>query len=207
MLPGLLEYGGAPMWILLVLSAVAMGVFIERVLYYHRSQINLTEFLNGIKTVLKRNNVVEAISICDATPGPIPKIVKTAILNKDQPLDRLRDAVHATSLMELPKLERRTLLLATIAQIGPLLGLFGTVLGFMHIFQQMELAGLYANVNQLARGVWQGLTCVAFSLALAAIAYAGYNHLVARLNAILVDMERAATEIVNMVTEKPTAES
>lgn len=69
MLPNVLSYGGAMMWVLLLASVAAVAVFIERALHLHRAQINSTEFLNGVRTVLKRDNIVEAVSICDATPG------------------------------------------------------------------------------------------------------------------------------------------
>ena len=74
-LPELLSKGGSPLWLLLLVSAVAVAVFIERFLHCHRAQINSSEFLNGVRTVLKRNNVVEALSICDATPRPIARLV------------------------------------------------------------------------------------------------------------------------------------
>ena len=71
MLPTLLANGGAMIWLILIAGAAALVVFIERVLHCHRAQINSAEFLNGVRNVLKRDNVVEAISICDATPGPV----------------------------------------------------------------------------------------------------------------------------------------
>ena len=80
-LPELLAHGGPVLYVILLTSAVAVVVFVERFLHCHRAQINSTEFLNGVRTVLKRNNVVEALSICDATPGPVARLVRTAILN------------------------------------------------------------------------------------------------------------------------------
>ena len=67
MLPELLSHGGLMMWLLFLCGAAAVAVFTERLLLYHREQINSTEFISGIRTVLKRDNVVEAVSICDAT--------------------------------------------------------------------------------------------------------------------------------------------
>ena len=98
-------------------------------------------FLNGVRTVLKRDNVVEAISICDATHGPVARLVKTAILNRDKGRDRVREAVEEAGLAEVPLLEERLNLIATIAQIAPLLGLLGTILGFMDIFDQLQRGG------------------------------------------------------------------
>src|SRR5580693_4459987 len=161
MLPTLLANGGAMVWLILVAAAVALVVFVERALFCHRAQINSIEFLNGVRNVLKRDNVVEAISICDATPGPVARLVKTAILNRDKSRERVREAVEEAGLTEVPLLEERLNLIATIAQIAPLLGLFGTVIGFMEIFQQLQSSGLYGHFSELSKGIWQALICAA----------------------------------------------
>jgi biopolymer transport protein ExbB len=199
--PSLLTQGGPVMWLLLLASAAALAVFIERLLHFHRAQINSAEFMNGVRTVLKRANVVEAVSICDATPGPVSHLVKTAILNRDHGRERLREALEEAGLAEVPRLEQRLNLLATVSQLAPLLGLLGTVLGLARVFHEMELNGVNANIGQLSHGVWTALLCMGMGLAVAIPAYAGYNYLVSRVNAIVLDMERAATEIVNIVTE------
>jgi biopolymer transport protein ExbB len=201
MLPTFLADGGPMIWLILITGAVAFAVFTERVLHCHRAQINSAEFLNGVRNVLKRDNVVEAISICDATPGPVARLVKTAILNRDQGRDRVREAVEESGLAEVPLLEEKLNLLATIAQIAPLLGLLGTILGFIEIFGQIQEAGLYAHVGLLAHGVWKALICAAAGIAVAIPTHAGYNYLVSRINKIVLDMEQAAAEIVNIVTE------
>jgi len=188
-------------WLILITGAVALAVFFERVLHCHRAQINSAEFLNGVRNVLKRDNVVEAISICDATPGPVARLVKTAILSRDKDRERVREAVEEAGLTEVPLLEERLNLLATIAQIAPLLGLLGTILGFMEVFSQLQVAGLYAHFELLAHGIWKSLICAGAGIAVAILAHAGYNYLVSRVNKIVLDMERAAGEIVNIVTE------
>src|SRR5256884_926900 len=193
--------GGPVLWVILFASAVAVLVFIERFLHCHRAQINSTEFLNGVRTVLKRDNIVEALSICDATPGPVARLVKTAILNRDNGRERVREALEEAGLAEVPRLEEKLNLLATIAQLAPLLGLLGTVLGFIQTFNLMQKEGLYAHVSQLSTGVWQALVCAAAGLAVAIPAHAGYNYLVSRVNSIVLDMERSASEIVTIVTE------
>jgi len=197
----LLANGGPVIWLILIAAAIAIVVFIERALYCHRSQINSTEFLNGVRTVLKRENIVEAISICDATPGPVARLVKAALLSRDRGRDRVREAVEEAGLTEVPLLEEKLNLLATIAQITPLLGLLGTITGFMEIFKQVQEAGLYAQVEQLAHGVWRALICAGAGIAVAIPVHAGYNYLVSRINKIVLDMERAAGEVVNIVTE------
>lgn len=200
-MPSLIANGGTVIWLILIAAATAFVVFVERALFCHRSQINSAEFLSGVRNVLKRDNVVEAVSICDATPGPVARLVKAAILNRDKGRERVREAVEEAGLVEVPRLEEKLNLLATIAQIAPLLGLFGTIIGFMDIYGQVEQAGLYAHLELLSHGIWKALICSAAGIGVAIPAHAGYNYLVSRVNKIILDMERAAAEIVNVVTE------
>ncbi len=201
MLPLLLKHGGPMVWLLLLMSAVVIVVFIERLLHYHRAQINSVEFLNGIRNVLKRENVVEALSICDATPGPVARLVKTAILSRESGRDGVRDALEEAGLLEVPRLEEKLGLMATVAQIAPLVGLLGTVLGFLAVFQKLQEQGVYATPNLLSGGIWESMLSMAAGLAVAIPTYAGYNYLVNRVNSIVLDMEKASAEIVNLVSE------
>ncbi len=201
MLPDLLSHGGSMMWLLLVAGAVAVAVFIERLLHYHREQINTLVFINGVRNVLKRDNVVEAISICDATPGPVARLVKTAILNRERGREGVREALEDAGLVEVPRLEEKLALLATIGQIAPIMGLLGTVLGFIEVFRVLQTQGLSAPATLLAEGVWQALVCTGAGLAVAIPCYAGYNYLVSRVNEIVVDMEKASSEIVSLLTD------
>jgi biopolymer transport protein ExbB len=182
MWPTFLSQGGLMIWVILCTSAVAIVVFIERVLHYHRAQINSMEFLNGVRNVLKRANVVEAISICDATPGPVARLVKVAILNRDKGRDGVREALEEAGL-------------------APLMGLFGTVLGFIKIFTALQTKTTIPTMQDLSGGVWQALICTAAGLAVSIPCYAAYNYLVSRVNAIVLDMEKAATEIANILAD------
>lgn len=203
----LVANGGPMLWVIFFAGAAGIVIFIERALHCHRAQINSTEFLNGVRTVIKRDNLVEAISICDATPGPVARLVKTAILNRDHGRERVRESLEEAGLSEVPRLEQRLDLLATIAQLAPLLGLLGTVLGFIKAFIKIQGEALYANNNLMSQGVGEALICCAAGLAVAIPIHAGYNYLVSRVNAIVTDMERAANEIVNIVSDNGRAKS
>jgi biopolymer transport protein ExbB len=200
-MPNLLANGGPMIWVIILAGAAGIVVFIERALHCHRAQINSTEFLNGVRTVIKRDNLVEAISICDATPGPVARLVKTAIINRDNGRERVRESLEEAGLAEVPRLEERLDLLATIAQLSPLLGLLGTILGFIKAFSKLQAEGLYAQGGMMTEGIGQALICCAAGLAVAIPLHAGYNYLVSRVNSIVLDMERAANEIVVIVTE------
>src|SRR5881628_1359756 len=184
MLPTLLSKGGPMIYLILGASAVALAVFVERVLHFHRAHINSMEFLNGVRNVLKRDNVVEALSICDATPGPVARLVKTAILNRERGRDGVRESLEEAGLVEVPPLEEKLNLLATIAQIAPLMGLLGTVLGFIKIFTALQTKATIPTMQDLSGGVWQALICTAAGLAVAIPCYAAYNYLVSRVNGI-----------------------
>ena len=164
-LPNLITHGGLMIWVLLAASCVAILIFVERLLHYHRAQINSMEFLNGVRNVLKRDNVVEALSICDATPGPVARLVKVAVLSRERGREGVREALEEAGLMEVPRLEEKLNVLATLAQIAPLLGLLGTVLGFIKIFMALQLAGSQAQMEMLSGGIWQALISTAAGLA------------------------------------------
>ena len=86
-----------------------------------------------------------------------------------------------------------------------MLGLLGTILGFIKAFSKLQAEGLYAHGGMMTEGVGQALICCAAGLAVAIPLHAGYNYLVSRVNAIVLDMERAANEIVTIVTENGRA--
>ena len=202
-MPDLLEYGGPMMWVICATGAIATVVFLERMITYHRVQINSSEFVNGVKNVLQMGNDLEAISICEATPGPIPRLVRSAVINRAKGKDGIREGLEECGLMEVPRLESKLNVLATIAQIAPLMGLLGTVLGLMDVYKAIELEGLAGSlvtVPDVSGGIWQALICTASGIALAIPCYAGYNYLVGRVNTIIIDMEKASMDILNILS-------
>ena len=123
MLPMFLTHGGPMIWLILGASAIGVVVFFQRVLHYHRAQINSMraqinsmEFLKGVRNVLKRDRVLEALSICDATPGPVARLVKVAILNREGGQGAVPEAWEEAGLIEIQPLEDKLNLIATIVQ-------------------------------------------------------------------------------------------
>ena len=91
--------------------------------------------------------------------------------------------------------------LAVVRPLTVLMGLLGTVMKFLEMFRNLQLAGPFATPNELAGGIWGSLICMAAGLAVAIPTYAGYNYLVNRVNSIVLDMEKASTEILNIVAD------
>ena len=196
----LLNAGGAVMVLILICSIIGLFIIIERLLHLHRAQINVPEFLHGLTNVLKRNNVVEALAICDETPGPVAHVLRAAILRCDQDEASLRHAVEEASLSEVPRLEKNLKVLATIAHITPLLGLLGTVLGMIGLFQTMEEMGPLVATSDLANHIWRALLTTAAGLTVAIPTHSFYNFLVGKVSGLCLDMDKATTEMIYFLT-------
>lgn len=190
------------MWVILLMAVIGAVLFIERTLYLHRGQIRSTAFVDGIKNILAKRRLVEAITVCEETPGPVAAVVKAALVHADVNEVAMRYAVQDAAVVELPALERRLGSIAAIAQIAPLVGLLGTVLGMTYTFHAFMQGGEYATAQALAGGMWQALITAGASLALAIPAHLAYHLLSGRVRAIVRDVEWAGNEIMRyMMTE------
>lgn len=190
------------MWVLGALALLLFTVFIERVLFLHRGQIRPESFLEGIRNILARRRLVEALTVCEETPGPVAAVVKAALLNADAGAEHMRLQVQEAALNEIPALERRISALAVIAQVAPLAGILGTVLGMITTFAAFEQGGNYAMASALSRGMWQALAASAGGLLLAIPAQLAHHFLAARVRAIVQDVEWSGNEIMKyLLTE------
>ncbi len=204
----LLLKGGPITWIIFGLGLVSLVMIIERALYFHRVQINVPEFMKGVINVLKRNNIIEAISICDDTPGPVAQILKAAILRSNKGKKGMRQAVEEAGLAEIPRLEKSLRALAGIAYVAPLLGLLGTVIGMITLFQSMEQSGSFVDTKTLAAGIWQALLSTAAGLTVAIPCHGFYNFFVSRIDHFILEMEKASSELTYFLNEnQPQLES
>ena len=197
----LLMKGGPITWLIFILGLISLVMILERIFHFHRAQINVPEFMRGVINVLKRNNTIEAISICDETPGPVAQMLRAAILRSGKDEKAMRQAVQEAGLAEIPRLEKCLKALATIAYITPLLGLLGTVIGMITLFQSMEQSGTFIDTRSLAAGIWQALLSTAAGLTIAIPSYGFYNYFIGRIDSIIVEMEKASSEMIYFLLE------
>ncbi len=198
----LLTRGGPVIWVLMGLGALALVLFVERLLHLHRGQIRSKDFVDGIKNILAQRRMVEAVTVCEEAPGPVAAVVKAALVHAGEDETRLRYAVQDAAIVELPALERRLGALAAIAQVAPMVGLLGTVLGMATTFRAFMEGGQYATAQALSIGMWQGLITAGTALALAIPAHLGHHLLSGRVRAIVRDVEWAGNEIMRyLMTE------
>lgn len=187
------------MWVLLVLGGFALLLGIERTLYLHRGQIKAKAFIDGIKNILAKRRLVEALTVCEETPGPVAAVVKAALLHADDSAEAMRFHVQEAAVIELPALERRLGSIAAIAQVAPLVGLLGTVLGMVTTFLAFEQGGNYATAGALSAGMWQALLATAGSLMLAIPAHLAHHFLSGRVRAVVRDVEWSGIEIMKFL--------
>jgi biopolymer transport protein ExbB len=193
--------GGPVMGIILLLSLLAVTLFLERLFHLRRAYINSADFLEGIYNVLRRRNVVEAVSICEETPGPVAHLTRAAILQGDRSPSEIQHAIESAGLAEVPRLERNLNLLATIAHITPMLGLLGTVLAMMDFLLLAQGQAPLVYAGDVAGSMWKALLTTAAGLTVSIPAFAAYNYLVQLVETIVLDMERASVEVLNFLSQ------
>jgi biopolymer transport protein ExbB len=197
----LVQKGGPLMWIIVLCSVTAVGVFFERLFALHRASIPVGEMLRGLANILRKENYAEALQECATTPGPVARVAHAMILRHGAPREELRDIAQEAGQLEVPKLERNMPLLSTIAYATPLVGLLGTLIGLLTTFQEIASQSGYASATDIAEGVYEALLTTAGSLAVALPAFIAYSYLSARINSLIHDMERAGIEILAILDE------
>jgi biopolymer transport protein ExbB len=196
-----MQRGGPLMWLILLCSAVTVAVFVERLLYFHRANINLGELLQGLTNLVRNRNLTEARIECQTTSVPVTRVIYAALSRPHLSRSELREIVEEAAQIEVPRLERNLELLVGIAYISPLIGLLGTVTGLIQAFVQLSASNGYATLADVSSGVYQSLLTTAASLAVAIPTILAYCFLSSRLNALMHEMERAGIEIVNVLTD------
>lgn len=197
-----MRIGGPMAWLILLAGIAAAAVFIERMLYLRRAQILPQDFLKGIFNVVRRQNIAEAVSLCDETPGPVARMVRSALLNHDGERETVRRAMIEAGMAEIPRLERRMGVLAVVSRLAPTLGLLGTVLSLMDSLLVMQRGAPLVHAGDLTGSLWRALVCTAAGLATAIPCFAAYNLLVGRVESILLDMERAVGEVLDQLAQE-----
>jgi biopolymer transport protein ExbB len=199
----LLRQGGLIAWIIMGCGVAALILFLERLLSLHRARIKSEDFIIGICNNLRRGNVNEALAICDDTPGPVAVIVRAAILNRQADKESIRTAIENAGRTEISRMERRLSLLATVAQVAPIFGLLGTVLGLIKSLQAMKLAAPLVQPVDVMSGLMQALVTTAVGLAVAAPCYIAFSFLVGKVEKIVIDMERSASDLIAFLAGTP----
>lgn len=189
------------MWLLLGCSILAIAIALERYFHFHRSRIDVGDLLYGLRNLIRKKNFAEAIHECAGTPGPVARVIHSAILHHGAPRADMKEIVQETGQLEMPKLEKHLAVLLSIAYVAPLIGLLGTILGLVNTFVQVNATGGYATATEISKGVYESLISSAAGLMVAVPTFVIYSFLLAYARTLMHDMERGGIEIVNIIAE------
>ncbi len=205
-LANLFNYGNNWNLILFIIigcSVVSFTVFIERLMQLKRSEIDTHQFIITMRKTIKERNIIEAIDICEKTQGTVSAIVKAGILKHQRSKEQIESAMEITGLIEIAKLEKNAKILSIIAHIAPLIGLLGTVLGFIQAFAEMRLSGLVdISATRIGEAMEYALVTTAAGLVVAIPSILAYNYIVSRVENFVLEIQTTSAEMIDLLLDR-----
>ncbi len=199
-----ISQGGPVMYPLLFISLLGFVLFIERSLFLHKGQIGTQDFLSGIKNLVRKKRLVEALTLCEDTPGPMARIMKSALLNYGKSRETIRSAIQSAAIVEIPTLERRIGTIAALARVAPLLGFLGTLIAALQALYLLE--SFNGDSGVLGRLLAEALITSASGLAISVMAMLAYHFLSGRVRALVHDFEWVGHDIHEFLSTQSDAE-
>jgi biopolymer transport protein ExbB len=190
----LLKYyqdGGFVMHFISVCSLLALTAIIYKIVVFRRIHIDTNEFIARVRAALLKGSVQHAIKTCEEYRGPIAAIVKVGLLKYGSPREEIEKTMENAAIHEVAYLEKFLMVLATVTNIAPLIGFFGTVVGMILSFDVIAQQGLN-NPGLVAKGISVALLTTAYGLIVAFVAQPFYNYFVGRVAAYSREMETAS---------------
>ncbi|MDE7033755.1 MAG: MotA/TolQ/ExbB proton channel family protein [Mucispirillum sp.] len=194
----LIQKGGITMYPIILLSVIALAVFLERLISLRKEKYVPKAFYEQLVSLLKKKNINEAVEVCKANKSALARISETIITNTDLPLSRLLEVAEESGRSEASKLDKFLPSLQTIVAIAPLLGLLGTVLGMIKIFDVIALQGT-GSAEALSSGIAEALLTTAAGLVVAIPAQIFYFIVKARADTIGAALEKASSDVMNLL--------
>jgi biopolymer transport protein ExbB len=190
--------GGPAMWILLLLSVVAIAIVIERLLFFASQHSDSKGLLRALGQKIAANDLPGAIKVCQQNKGMLPKILEFGLKRGEKNRADITDALSIALMEHLNALERNLGIIGTIAVISPFVGLFGTVLGIIRAFQDIALKG-NSTPAVVAAGVSEALITTFAGLVVAIFAVIFFNYFKSRIKAYNQEMIVAANQLAEML--------
>ena len=186
---------------MLVLSVLAVYLFVNRLSAIRRADKLDAQFMRDIKDFIASGNMQSAINTCERSDTPVARMILKGIKRIGKPLSDISASVENQGKLEIQLLERNMPYLATIAGGAPMIGFLGTVIGMVLSFGEMANAGAGVQIDMLAEGIYVAMTTTVAGLIVGIAAYFGYNYLVMRSDAVIYKMEVCATECLDLLHE------
>ena len=192
--------GGPMMHPITLCSVVAVAVVFYKIVQYRSLQLDVRDFFGRVRQELLNGHVKEAGELCERRRGPVSSVLHAGILKIGAPRNEVESAMEATALYELARLEGKLGLLATVANLAPILGFLGTVWGMIIAFDVIRVGGL-SDPMRVAGAIAQALYTTAWGLVVAAIALPFYNFFAGRVAAQSRALEMAGSVVVETFSE------
>lgn len=196
---GIVEQGGTIVWLQLALAVFGAIFIVERMFFFHRTRVNVADLLIGLANHIKKRAFVEARHEAARSPGPVARVAHAVLQRHELSRADLRDVAQEAGQLEVPRIERNIRAILGIALLAPLLGMLGTILGLVDVFQKMNERGGMAGPFELSGGVFQSLVTTALGLMIAIIMHLFYLYFLGRAKRLMHRLERAGIETVNLV--------
>lgn len=183
-LPGTLmqQYrtGGPVMHLILACSIASVTAIVYKTIVFQRSRSDASRLIAGVKKLVEQGRFKEAGTLCEAHRGPVAIALKVGLLNSELPQDQMERHIDSAEINELAHLEKFLNLLATITNIAPLIGFFGTVVGMILSFKVLADKGMN-EPKLVAEGISVALVTTAFGLLVAFFTQPFLNYFVGRI--------------------------
>ena len=199
---GLVEFfnkGGKFMWGLLFLSIVGIAVIIERAITLHKARADVRKLMERVVGSLKKGRLDEALEVCAGMRGPIPQILHAGLLRAKKGTEAVEKAIETAGIIEMSFLERGLIILATVANVAPLLGFLGTVSGMIGAFEAIAQAE-QVSAKLVASGISEALITTMSGLTIAIPTQVAHNLFVQRIDRFVVEMEDSAAELIDTLS-------
>ncbi|MCF2658923.1 MAG: MotA/TolQ/ExbB proton channel family protein [Parabacteroides sp.] len=193
--------GGWIMVVLLLLSLMAIYIFIQRLMVIRRAGKEDESFMNRIKDYIHDGKVDSALNLCRQTHTPSARMIEKGITRLGRPMNDVLVAIENVGNLEVAKLEKGFPLIATTAAGAPMLGFLGTVTGMVRAFFDMANAGTNVDVTLLSSGIYEALVTTVGGLVVGIIALFAYNYLVSQVDNVVNKMEARTMEFMDLLNE------
>lgn len=189
-------------------SILAVTIFVERILHLKRSEIDTNKFIINLRHIINEGHIIEAIQLCENTGGTIANIIKAGLIKHNRSKEQIENAMEVSGLIEIAQLEKNAKILSIIAYITPLIGLLGTVLGFIQAFGEMRLSGLVdMSATRIGEAMEYALVTTAAGLVVAIPSVIAYNYIVSRIEGFILEIQTTSSEIVDLLIYRDELET
>jgi biopolymer transport protein ExbB len=193
--------GGFMMWPLAFLLILGIGVIIWKLFDLTVKSARTSRVLKQVDTLVSEGRIAEAVEIAESSNTPAGRILSEGLRRHSEGTERVAKAIENAGMIEMAKLEKGLVILATVSTIAPLLGFLGTVIGMIQAFQAIELAG-EVEATIVAGGIKVALITTAAGLVIAIPVSIGHNYFVAKIDSLVLDMEEAAQRTIDHLHEQ-----